>query len=78
GVQIASARAAGTPARILACRFLGEVDHLDLAVDGLDRPVKARRRGPGPSRPGEDVALTLALGDVLVFPKAGGGPISTE
>jgi iron(III) transport system ATP-binding protein len=83
GVVVTSSAVAAEPGRaavagrVIACRFLGEVDHLDIAVDGLDRPLKARRRGPGPARPGDDVTVSLVADDVLVFPKQRRGPIST-
>lgn len=59
----------GIPGRVVQTRFLGEVDHLDIVVDGLDRPLKARSRDVGRFAVGEDVGVRVAPRDVLVFPK---------
>ena len=57
------------PARVVTRRFLGEVDHIELAVDGLDKPLMARL----PTRrdfvaEGEDVGIDITMDEVLVFP----------
>lgn len=57
----------GLPGRILAHRFLGEVDHVDLAVQGLDKPLKARLRNGAITRPGSNVGLEIVESEVLVF-----------
>jgi iron(III) transport system ATP-binding protein len=49
-------------------RFLGEVDELQIAVDGLDKPLTARFAQPGSVREGEDVGLDISTDEVLVFP----------
>jgi iron(III) transport system ATP-binding protein len=56
------------PARVVMRRFLGEVDHLLLAVGGLDKPLVARVSLPGSIREGEDVGIDIATDEVLVFP----------
>ena len=47
-------RAAGfcLPGRVLSRRFLGEVDLLEIAVQGLDAPLRARLRGSPQAREG--------------------------
>lgn len=49
-------------------RFLGEVDHLELVLDGLDKPVVARLPLRGSVAEGEDVGIDIAMDEVLVFP----------
>ncbi len=49
-------------------RFLGEVDHVLIAVSGLDKPLAARVSRPGTLREGEDVGVDIATDEVLVFP----------
>lgn len=61
--------ASGVPGRIIETRFLGEVDLYEVAVQGLDLPLKARLRGTGGLKPGTDVAVAIEPADVLVFAK---------
>lgn len=56
------------PARVMVRRFLGEIDHLELAVEGLDKPLLVRLAKPGAVREGEDVGIDIAMDEVLVFP----------
>jgi iron(III) transport system ATP-binding protein len=60
----------GVPGRLLRRRFLGEVDLLEVAVAGLDRPLVARCRNGAELRVGRDVGVHLLHEDVLVFPRA--------
>ncbi|MHB2166255.1 ABC transporter ATP-binding protein [Alsobacter sp. R-9] len=62
-------RAAGfcLPGRVLSRRFLGEVDLLELAVQGLDAPVRARLRGGIAAVQGQDVGVDIDSDEVLVF-----------
>jgi iron(III) transport system ATP-binding protein len=55
-------------ARVMTRRFLGEVDHVELAVDGLDKPLVARLPLRGSVAEGEDVGIDIAMDEVLVFP----------
>jgi iron(III) transport system ATP-binding protein len=55
------------PARLLSRRYLGEVDHVEVAVPGLDTPLKARLRGGFEARPRTDVGLEIDPAGVLVF-----------
>jgi iron(III) transport system ATP-binding protein len=55
------------PARILSRRYLGVVELLDLAVQGADRPVRARVRCGALSSLARDIFLSLRPSDVLVF-----------
>jgi iron(III) transport system ATP-binding protein len=55
------------PSRILSRRFLGVVEHLEMAVSGADEPVRARVRC-GILPPGvRDIFLSVRPSDVLVF-----------
>ncbi|HWK66600.1 MAG TPA: ABC transporter ATP-binding protein [Rhizobiaceae bacterium] len=56
-----------TQARILSRRYLGVVELLDLAVQGADRPVRARVRCGALSSHARDIFLSLRPSDVLVF-----------
>jgi iron(III) transport system ATP-binding protein len=57
----------GVPGRVLASRFLGEIDDVEVAVEGVEGTLRARQRG-GRLAPGTDVAVTIDARDVLVFP----------
>ncbi len=55
------------PARIVSRRFLGVVEHLELAVPGADRNVRARIRcGQLPPK-ARDIWIDIVPSDVLVF-----------
>ncbi|HVL74319.1 MAG TPA: ABC transporter ATP-binding protein [Beijerinckiaceae bacterium] len=55
------------PGRVVSRRFLGEVDLVQVAVQGLDRPLQARVRAQKPVRPGEDVGVDVDPDEILVF-----------
>ena len=55
------------PARIVSRRFLGVVELLELAVPGVDRPLRARIRCGALSGPEREIWLTVRKADVLVF-----------
>ncbi|MGL5445721.1 MAG: ABC transporter ATP-binding protein [Rhabdaerophilum sp.] len=55
------------PGRVLERRFLGEVDLLDLAVQGFDAPLRMRGRDILPAEPGADVGVDIEPSEVLVF-----------
>jgi iron(III) transport system ATP-binding protein len=55
------------PGRLVARRFLGEVDLLEIAVNGLDAPVSARARGAETLIPGRDIGIEVNAAEVLVF-----------
>lgn len=57
----------GRPGRIVAHRFIGEVDLIELAVQGLDRPLRARVQDSQMRRRGADVGVEIKHADVLVF-----------
>ncbi len=62
-----SVEAGSAEARILSRRYLGVVELIELAVAGLDAPVRARVRA-GRLPPGaRDIWLTLRGDDVLLF-----------
>jgi iron(III) transport system ATP-binding protein len=57
----------GRPGRITGSRFLGDTDHLEIAVEGLDMPVRARAvAGLWPE--GTDVGVAFDAAQALVFP----------
>lgn len=55
--------------RVVACRFLGETDHVELAVEGFDRYLTSRMRGRSGLKPGDEVLVRFNASDVLVFPR---------
>lgn len=62
------------PGRIVSRRFLGEVDLVQVAVEGQEQPLQARLRGglPGgfPGGVGHDVGIEIDPDEVLVFATA--------
>ncbi len=59
----------GCNGRVVARRFLGEVDMVELAVDGLDRHLSARVHGPCAAAVGTDVCVRIDPDDVMIFPQ---------
>jgi iron(III) transport system ATP-binding protein len=59
----------GVAARVLRVVFLGEIDHLELAVANLDAPVMLRAFGRTRLVPGDMVHLSVDARDVLVLPR---------
>jgi iron(III) transport system ATP-binding protein len=57
----------GLPGRIVAHRFVGEVNLLEIAMPGLDDPVLARVREGVNRKEGEDVGVEIDPAEVLVF-----------
>jgi iron(III) transport system ATP-binding protein len=55
------------PGRVVSRRFLGEVDLVHVAVQGLDRPLQARTRESFRPAEGEDVGIDVDSNEVLVF-----------
>ncbi|MCO5158210.1 MAG: ABC transporter ATP-binding protein [Aquamicrobium sp.] len=60
-----------TPARVLSRRFLGVVELLELAVPGMEQPIRARVRCGALSGSGPEIWLTVRGADVLVFERTG-------
>lgn len=58
------------PGRITSRRFLGEVDLVEVAVSGLDVPLKARVKPKEDWTPGRDVGVDVQSVEVLVFAAA--------
>lgn len=70
GIRIVPA-GEGVPGRLLARRFLGEIELLELAVDGLDRPLTARAPARAISEPeGAEIGIAVDEETVLLFPTA--------
>ncbi len=57
----------GIPARLRSARFLGEMHLIELDVQGLDQPMRARVRERPPSGRRRDVGLAIDFDEVLVF-----------
>lgn len=57
----------GNPGRIMGRRFLGEVDMIELAVQGLDRTLRVRAQDLPAIGPHEDVSVEIRSSEVLVF-----------
>jgi iron(III) transport system ATP-binding protein len=57
----------GVPGRIVSRRFLGEVDHFDVAVGGLESYLLSRRRTEQRLPAGSEVMVSFDPRDVLVF-----------
>ncbi|MEO9528997.1 ABC transporter ATP-binding protein [Roseibium sp.] len=69
GIVLNNAGLCGVSGRIRSKRFVGEVDLLSIAVEGLDHPLQARVRAGSSWDVGADVAITTDPKDVLVFPR---------
>lgn len=57
----------GIPGRLVFRRFLGEVELLEIAVNGLDEPLKARARAVRLPAARADVRIEINPAEVLVF-----------
>lgn len=57
----------GLPGRIVARRFVGEVNLFEIAMPGLDEAILARVRDPVNREEGEDVGVEVDPAEVLVF-----------
>jgi iron(III) transport system ATP-binding protein len=53
--------------RVMVRRFLGEIDLLEIAVQGLDGLIRARLRGSPQAVDGADVGVDIDPDEVLVF-----------
>jgi iron(III) transport system ATP-binding protein len=70
GVRLVEA-GTGIPGRLISRRFLGEVELLDIVVEGLDEPLKARSRDLSLVAVGAEVAVAIDEAAVLMFPARG-------
>ncbi len=59
---------AGLAGRVLDVKFLGDVARLEVAVEGFDKPLKARAREIDGWARGAEVRVEIDPGRVLVFP----------
>jgi len=57
----------GLAGRIISRHFLGEVDHFDVAVEGLNTYLRARGRADPQLHPGSGVQVRFDTRDILVF-----------
>jgi iron(III) transport system ATP-binding protein len=63
------APATGVRGTVVARHFLGEVEHLDVAVEGVETPVRVRLRGGERFSVGEEVGMTINPAAALLFAK---------
>jgi iron(III) transport system ATP-binding protein len=59
----------GAPGRVISENFLGEVDHLEIAIAGFDTLVRARVRGDKRFPVGSEVGVRIDPGEAMVFAK---------
>ncbi|MDP2621733.1 MAG: ABC transporter ATP-binding protein [Hyphomicrobiales bacterium] len=62
----------GTAGRILRRRFLGDVDIIDIAVEGLDEPLKARVPGGACAGAGTEIWVHVDPQQILLFRRENG------
>ena len=58
------------PGRLVARRFLGEADHLQVTVDGFDRLLSVRSPLSDEIVVGDEIGVEIPSDEVLVFPAA--------
>ncbi|MFG1344676.1 ABC transporter ATP-binding protein [Xanthobacter autotrophicus DSM 431] len=61
----------GVAGRIVERRFLGELDLVEVIVDGLEKPLVVRTRDAGTLAKGDEVGVCADPGEVLVFAAGG-------
>ncbi|MBI2189640.1 MAG: ABC transporter ATP-binding protein [Acidobacteria bacterium] len=59
----------GIPAQVMSTTFLGELEHLSLAVANIDMPLSARVLGRTHLRPRDTVYLEVRPEDVVIVPQ---------
>jgi iron(III) transport system ATP-binding protein len=59
----------GVRGMVVARHFLGEVEHLDVAVEGVETPVRVRLRGGERFLVGEEVGVSVNPNAALLFAK---------
>lgn len=68
GVRLSAApEAPGRPGRVVSRRFLGEVNHFDVAIEGLEAYLLSRGRTDEHLQVGSEVKVSFDQRDVLVF-----------
>ncbi len=55
------------PGRLVSRRYLGEVELLEIVVQGMEAPLKARVRSAEGLHPGRDIGVDVTASEVLVF-----------
>ncbi len=61
----------GIPARLETCRFLGEIELLEVTVNGIEEPLLARVRAGASVAPKAEVSIAIDPAEVLVFAAPG-------
>jgi iron(III) transport system ATP-binding protein len=62
----------GAPAQVTDVRYLGPEALVELAVQGLDRPLSVRLRAAQAPRRGDEIGFRVEPDGVLIFPRASG------
>jgi len=70
GIDLRAA-GSGIPARLETRRFLGEIELLEVTVNGIEEPLLARVRAGGSVAPKAEVAIVIDPAEVLVFAASG-------
>jgi iron(III) transport system ATP-binding protein len=74
GIRLAAANGvngSGAVGRVIAENFLGEVDHLEIAINGLEGPIRARVRADMRFPEGSEVNVSVDPREVVIFAKPG-------
>jgi iron(III) transport system ATP-binding protein len=71
GVRLSAPANGGATGRVVAENFLGEVDHLEIAINGLEAPIRARVRADMRFATGSEVSVSVDPREVVIFAKAG-------
>jgi iron(III) transport system ATP-binding protein len=66
GIRV-GAEGQGVAGRLESRRFLGEVELLEVVVNGVEEPLKARVREPLSATPKSEIGITIDPAEVLVF-----------
>ena len=61
----------GVPGRVRHRQFLGYVDLVEVAVEGLDRPLKGRVLRDAPGAVNAEIGVDFDVAEVLVFAASG-------
>ena len=61
----------GRAGRVLHSRFLGDLAHLEISVQGLDQPISVLVREHDALERGREVGLSVDPGRALIFPAEG-------
>lgn len=69
GIRLDVAEDGPIVGRVMERHFLGEVDLVDILIEGLEQPITARLRGHATASVGSEVGIHVDPADVLIFAK---------